>query len=243
MSITSNLKTLQNSFQKLSRTDVTLVAVTKKHTASDIHTLLKLGNIHIGENRLAEWQAKHTELRSLIANSLPDLASVDRDLHPVYHYLAPLQSGSARSLAKYFSYFHGVSSFSALAVLLKSCARQQKIEETQLKTCRLDQRSWPLHYFIQLRLTDEPSKHGMSIEEFRNLTDYPENTSLRFAGLMTMGPQDADPSQTQEVFHQLRELRDIYAPTKKLSIGTSQDWELALEQGSDFLRLGSILFR
>ena len=237
--IAQNLERLHKHLRDLGKEGTRIVAVTKKQKASSIQSLLSLGHVDIGENRLAEFRTKYEELESGYTSSL----------QPIFHYLAPVQSGNARHLVRYFSCFHGVSSLSGLNSLLQNAEKQYDAQNSNLNlsktgpALRLLKKEWPLKYFIQIRLTDEAQKSGMRAEEFCALDSYPESPYLQCAGLMTMGPQSKDPVETREVFEKLRELRDLHAPGKLLSMGMSSDWQIAVQEGSDILRLGQELFR
>ncbi len=100
-------------------------------------------------------------------------------------------------------------------------------------------------FFLQVNLTQEDSKHGFSESEIINLlpriSQY-ETEHLEFSGLMTMGPTNEDKDLTRTVFRRLFQIREEYCVGKKISMGMSGDFEIALEEGTDIIRVGSLLF-
>ncbi len=231
-----SLNQVHQHLHELGRSDVRIIAVTKTRPIQAIKNLLALGQRDIGENRFPELRNK---LASDISGDIYAGENLSSKCLPIYHYIGPLQTGNARQIPSLFSWIHGVSSIRSLNVLLESAMRQRQKEEKKAYS----QRTWPMHYFIQIRLTKETTKvGGMEVEEFLGLSHYPENDALRFAGLMTMGPQSQNPQQCREVFHRLRELRDSQAPSSFLSMGMSGDWKIAVEEGSNMIRIGRLLF-
>lgn len=103
--------------------------------------------------------------------------------------------------------------------------------------------------FIQLNVSGEETKYGLAPEE---LTDFAHKIRsldrIRIVGLMTMAPYESDPEDTRPVFRKLRELRDqlneeaiLSYPVTELSMGMSNDFEVAIEEGATWIRLGSVL--
>ncbi len=229
--VAQRLAQIHSRLKQFKSPKVRVIAVTKGRKASDLHLLIEQGHQEIGESRFGE-------LRDKIA--APELRALKPEEHPVYHHIGLLQKGNARQIASLFSFTHSVSDMDSLGKLMEAAKRCRDREERNPFPI---QRLWPMKYFIQLRLSGEDSKAGgMSTEEFLNLSSYPQNDSLLFAGLMTMGPENNDPHQTREVFQQLRELKDKQAPEGLLSMGMSRDWEIAVEEGADLIRVGRLLF-
>ena len=207
---------------KHNRSNACLIAVTKKHPASTIQQLLVSKQFHLGENRKDDFFAK-------VSNLSPEQKS-----KAIFHYLAPLQTRQIRHLIPHFHYLHSVSSHKHITKLMEAV---QNYKLTQ------NDPQYKLRYFIQIKLTNESTKQGgIGPQEIRSWQEFPENKSLEFMGFMTMGPQNKDEKETRKVFSTLRNLRDELIPHKFLSMGTSQDWKIAIEEGSDFLRVGQFLF-
>ena len=222
----SALEEIRQTLSRMGRPDVNIVAVSKTHAPESIDALAALGLRHFGENRFNEARDKFPEV------------AYSNDADPlIFHHIGPLQSGFARNLPGLFHRVHGASSLSAIEKLVRAAEKYAE-SNPDIKAPL-----WPMEYLIQIRLTSEESKlGGMSVAEFRGLDSLPENQAIRFRGFMTMGPENQDPVQTREVFHQLRELRDESFPEGELSMGMSGDWPIAVEEGATIIRLGSVLF-
>ena len=232
----NSLAKVTTRLQQLRRPQVLVVAVTKRRSPADFQALIDIGHKHLGENYLSEARNKVEQLF---------IHSKAKPNYPILHHIGPLQSGQARQIARWFTWVHGISSLSALKALAKAALHHQEREQQSSNIgSQTYTHPWPIRYLIQIRLTNEDSKAGgMAVEEFRHLDSYPENQALRFSGLMAMGPQSQDPIETQEVFCQLRELRDTHATGGLLSMGMSGDWEIAVKEGADIIRLGRLLFK
>ncbi len=228
-----NLERIKEKLSLLGHEKVQIIAVTKNYPVVHIENLLQAGHFHFGENRIPETKAKISDLNSNVNNRVMSVFPHP----PIFHYLAPLQSGNVRQVVQIYNYVHGVSSLSALKKL---------IEYTNLALIQKKNQTLPLKYFVQVRLTQEDTKlGGFTEEELKEILSFPETPVCIFAGLMTMGPQNfgfSDFSQTKKVFQKLRELRDKRFPGKLLNMGMSQDWEIAVDEGADMIRLGTLLF-
>jgi pyridoxal phosphate enzyme (YggS family) len=205
---------LKSEIQSSGR-NVVLIAVSKTKPLSLIEEAIRANHLTFGENKIKEGIEKFQTLKENYKISL--------------HHLGPVQSGTARKLFGIFDYTHGVSSTSTLDGLLKD---SEKIKKN-------------LRYFLQVNLTGEDSKNGFSEKDLDSLLgkiSHWESEFLRFEGLMTMGPTSEDPIQTRKVFAKLNQIRKEKIPTAKLSMGMSGDYPIALEEGSDYIRVGSLLF-
>ena len=214
MSISQNLLSLQEEIKSSGR-EVVLVAVSKTKPIELIKEAISVGQIVFGENKIKEGIEKFSDIK------------IHENL--TLHHLGPVQSGTAKKLFGNFDYTHGVSSISSLEFLLKEAVKQRKL----------------LKYFLQANLTEEDSKSGFSEQELLpilNKTNSFENEYLRFEGLMTMGPTSEDPTLTRSVFQKLNSIRKSLVPFAKLSMGMSGDYKIALEEETDYIRVGSLLF-
>ncbi len=200
-----------------------LVVVTKTHSKDLIQLLYDYGHRDFGENKYQEAKEKFP------------LVNIKKEDPFIGHHIGPLQTGNARNIPNFFEWVHGVGSLHALEKLAKSALK--KFQEKKIKT----------FYLIQLNLTKETSKlGGMYLEEFlekiqNNPDVFIQNDGLIWKGFMTMGPSDGNLDLTKKVFAQLRKIRDIYLPEGELSMGMSNDWKIALEEGSTILRIGSAI--
>ncbi|WP_199256811.1 YggS family pyridoxal phosphate-dependent enzyme [Alteribacillus sp. YIM 98480] len=222
MTVTNNLVQIQQTIKEAcSRSDrhtdkVTIIAVTKYVTLDKTKEAIEAGIHHIGENRLEgaleKWEAFHGQAE--------------------FHFIGSLQSKKAKHLVDKYDYIHSLDRLSLAKELQKRCPDDKKLQ------C-----------FVQVNTSGETSKSGLAPEEtldfIKKLEDYP---SLKVIGLMTMAPYEEDPEHTRPVFRRLRELRDEihelhleHAPCEELSMGMSNDFHIAIEEGATFIRLGSTL--
>lgn len=195
----------------------TLIAVSKFQTLEAVREAVNAGVIHFGENRIQEGLEKFEEWLS------------QKDLPLVLHHIGPVQSGTLRKLFLGYSYAHGVGSLQTVDELLKRAQKEQKT----------------IRYFLQVNLTNEESKHGFGEKELLEILTKREKLSNEFCtleGMMTMGPSDGEPNKTRDVFRELANIRKKYYPEGKLSMGMSGDYKIAIEEGSDFVRIGSAIF-
>lgn len=199
---------------------ITLIAVSKRHPYETLRSAYLSGIREFGENSIQEGLGKIESWTKEFSN-LTDA--------PTFHHIGPVQSGTCRKLFGKFAYTHGVGSISGLKELSKRSRKEKSL----------------LRFFLQANLTGEDSKHGfdsLAIRKLLSEIESYETGQLQFAGLMTMGPSDEDPILTRDVFRELRMLRDELCPGKKLSMGMSGDFRIALEEGSDCIRIGSAIF-
>ncbi|XDD49132.1 YggS family pyridoxal phosphate-dependent enzyme [Leptospira sp. WS92.C1] len=194
-----------------------LIAVSKFQPLEKIKEAVNAGVIHFGENRIQEGLEKFAEW---IANENSNL---------VLHHIGPVQSGTFRKLFLGYSHTHGVGGEGSVFELLSRAEKEQK----------------QIGYFLQANLTREDTKHGFEKKELISLLEKKEmlsNTFCKLEGLMVMGPSDGDPFKTRETFRELSKIRKEYLPEGKLSMGMSGDYRIAIEEGSDFVRIGSAIF-
>jgi pyridoxal phosphate enzyme (YggS family) len=190
------------------RSDVTLIAVTKKFPAEVTCQAYELGLRYFGENYVQEFEAK-----------LPALAGLtDAEFHLIGH----LQSNKAGSAAQLFQAIETVDS--------ERLAR------------RLDQTGRALEVMIEVKLSEEDAKAGAAPETLPGLVEAIRACpNLRLSGLMTMPPWSDNPEQTRPYFRRLAALARTCG-LAKLSMGMSNDFEAAIEEGATHIRVGTALF-
>ncbi|EMO61928.1 pyridoxal phosphate enzyme, YggS family [Leptospira borgpetersenii serovar Pomona str. 200901868] len=195
----------------------TLIAVSKFQSLEKVKEAVNAGILHFGENRIQEGIEKFSEwLRN-------------KDTSLILHHIGPVQRGTLRKLFLGYSYAHGVGAMGIVNELLNRAKKEQK----------------NIRYFLQANLTGEDTKHGVERKELIRILKQKENLSnayCKLEGLMVMGPSDGDPTKTKEVFRELSKVRKDYIPEAKLSMGMSGDYKIAIEEGSDFVRIGSAIF-
>lgn len=198
---------------QLRQKDVTLVAVSKTRTAEDIKVLYDLGHRDFGENYVQELLTKQTILPEDIR----------------WHFIGHLQSNKVKQLAGFVYLIHGVDSIKLLQEINK---QGQKINRK-------------IGCLLQVHIAQEETKFGFDAAELRELAN--QLSSFPFAevkGLMGMATNTDDAIQIRHEFSRLKELADLI-PTKQapiISMGMSNDYTLAVEEGSTMVRIGSLLF-
>ncbi|MEK7874050.1 MAG: YggS family pyridoxal phosphate-dependent enzyme [Chloroflexota bacterium] len=198
--------------------DVTLVAVTKTIAPPDIERAFRLGVRHFGENRVQEAEGKIAALAHLRP-------------HITWHMVGHLQSNKARMAVLLFDMVQSVDSFS-LAQELSRRAAKPRGHGTR-----------PLPILLEVNVAGEASKSGFSpdavAEAVQSVARLP---NLELRGLMTVAPLAADPETVRPAFRRLRELRDALG-LRELSMGMTDDFEVAIEEGATMVRIGRALFR
>ena len=202
--------------------EITLIGISKTVPADRIGEAISAGLVDLGENRVQEAATKIPELARMLG------PAADR---VTWHLVGNLQSNKARRAVELFSVIHSVDSF-ALADRLSRSA-------TDLgRTTRV---------LIQVDLAGEPTKHGIVPEGLAGLAAQVRALpGLTLCGLMTLPPLFEDPEDSRPDFQRLRAIRDeliaggINLP--HLSMGMSNDFEVAIEEGATMVRVGRALF-
>ena len=199
--------------------EIALMAVCKTKPAEAIREAYAAGQRLFGENRVQEFASK--------APHLGDLTSAN------FHMIGHLQSNKAKAAAELFSAVDSVDSFK-LADRLNASA--QALGKT-------------VDVLIEINVGGEEAKTGLppQSQEIRAILDHAKGwTNLRVKGLMTVPPFTDDPEGARPYFRQLRELRDSLGhlgyTLDQLSMGMSHDFEVAIEEGSTCVRVGTAIF-
>jgi PLP dependent protein len=228
MSISLNIAEVQqrtvNASRRVGRQpqEVVLMAVSKTHPAERIREAYGGGIRVFGENRVQEFAGK--------ASSLLDLADAQ------WHMIGHLQSNKAAKAAELFGAVDSIDS-------LKLAERLNAAAETQNKK---------IPVLIEMNVGGEAAKSGVPPDS-RDLEDLllaaPRFGALEFRGLMTVPPFSEDAEGARPYFRRLREIRDTIARRKLaaismdvLSMGMSHDFEVAVEEGSTCVRVGTAIF-
>lgn len=199
------------------RDDVQVIAVTKYVSLETTRAVIEHGLRHIGENR---WQ-----------DAAPKIAELGGQA--TWHFIGHLQTNKAKDVLGKFHYIHSLDRLSLAKEL------QKQAEKMDLRVPCL----------IQMNISGEQTKYGLAPDEClafaREVASYDR---LRIIGLMTMAPYETDPERTRPVFRGLREWRDrlnelavFPEPLTHLSMGMSNDFEIAIQEGATWIRLGSVL--
>ena len=215
--IANNLKTVRNTLPQ----GVKLIAVSKKKGKKDILTAYEQGQLDFGENYVQELTEKH--------ESLP------KDIQ--WHFLGHLQSNKVKYIAPFVHLIHGVDSFKLLKEINK-----------QAKKCK---RTIPV--LLQVFIAKEESKFGFSEQEISEILehkDFAELKNISVRGFMGMATNSKDRDLIKKEF---TELKDLYHKLRnhpsfashnvsELSMGMTQDFEIAIDCGSTMVRIGSAIF-
>ncbi len=228
MTIASNLSAIHDRIARAAQRagrnagDVALMAVSKTQPAAKIIEAYKAGQHLFGENRVQEFSEKAAALASM------------GDAH--FHMIGHLQSNKAPKAAELF---HAVDSLDSAKLAERLNAAAEKLGKT-------------LEVLIEINVGGEEAKSGLApnspqLEEI--FAGAPTWTHLHIRGLMTVPPFTEDPEEARAYFRQLRELRDHLAARNLpglrlgvLSMGMSHDFEVAIEEGSTCVRIGTAIF-
>lgn len=193
---------------------ITVVAVTKAHGPEAVRAAFRAGLADVGENRVQEALVKMQEV----------------DVPVRWHLIGHLQRNKVKHLDK-FTLLHSLDS-SRLADAVSDVARQ---------------RGRAVDVLLQVNVSGEGTKGGFSPSELELEADrLGGSTALVLRGVMTMAPLDASEDELRRVFSGAREARDVLAraghPATEMSMGMSNDYEIAVEEGATMVRLGTTLF-
>ena len=195
---------------------VEIVAVTKTHGPETVAEAWASGLSVIGENKVQEAAWK----RSLSVSG------------PEWHLIGHLQTNKVRQALETFDFFHSVDS-------LRLIEKMRRTAEETGRTPRI---------LLEVNVSGEKSKSGMSVEEVPAAVEAVlESGAFWLEGFMTMAPFSENPEDSRPHFRRLRELRDemeerFSVKLPRLSMGMSGDYEVAVEEGATYLRLGTVLF-
>ena len=223
MSISENLAHLHEQITEACRrssraeSDVALMAVSKVHPVEAILEAYAAGQRLFGENRVQEFQEKSPHVK--------DLTEAE------FHLIGPLQSNKTTKAAELFDAIDAVDSL--------------KIAQRLNTTATALGKKLPV--LIEVKLSHEESKHGLSPEELPSLLAAMEELeSIAAVGLMTVPPWSEEAEPARPYFRELRRLRDEsvarFPRVTQLSMGMSNDFTVAIEEGSTCVRVGTAIF-
>jgi hypothetical protein len=198
---------------------ITLIAVSKTHSADAIRAAFELGIRHFGENRVQEWEGKRSALH---------------DLQAEWHLVGHLQSNKAAKAARFF---HSVDSADDFALARRLDRTRSELGEPR-----------KLRVLIEVRIAPEETKSGITREGLVPLAEHISALKgLDLQGLMCVPPFLDDPEKVRPYFSELRELKEnlelrLGKKLPALSMGMSHDFEVAIEEGATEVRIGTGLF-
>ena len=195
--------------------EVTLIAVTKTWPAETVLEAINAGVTNLGENRVQEAVAKATAVEIATRNS--QLAT------PSWHLIGHLQTNKVRDALGVFGNIHSVDSEKLLAAISKSATT-------------------PVNIFLEVNVAGEESKFGLSPNQVAGMVELARSLpGIQLTGLMTVAPRASNPEDVRPVFRQLAGLAREHA-LPHLSMGMTEDFEIAIEEGATHVRVGRAIF-
>ncbi len=214
--ISKNLQQIKSTLPK----NVTLVAVSKTKPIEDLQEAYNAGQRIFGENKVQEMVEKH--------DALP------KDIK--WHMIGHLQSNKVKYMAHFVDLIHGVDKFSTLKEINKQAKKHNRI----------------INCLLQARIAEEETKFGldlMHISEIHQSIDLSELKNIKIVGLMGMASFTDNLDQIKQEFSLLKSFFDNTENDTKdnfelkiLSMGMSGDYKIAIENGSNMIRVGSSIF-
>jgi len=200
---------------------VQLIAVSKTKPASDIRTLYNEGQRAFGENKAQEMKAKHEEL--------------PKDIQ--WHFIGHLQTNKIKYIAPYVTLIHSIDSLELL----------QEVNKYALKNDRV------INCLLQFHVAEEETKFGFTLDECEQMLDsdtFCQLKNVNICGVMGMATNTDDMEQVKGEFHHLHQIFETLKSKyftdnqyfKELSMGMTDDYPIAIGEGSTMIRVGSAIF-
>ncbi|MBF0695512.1 MAG: YggS family pyridoxal phosphate-dependent enzyme [Flavobacterium sp.] len=212
MSVSENIQRIKSQLPS----DVTLVAVSKTQPISSILQAYDAGQRIFGENKIQEMADKHSQLPQNIQ----------------WHMIGHVQTNKVKIMAPFVSLIHGVDSFKLLVEINKQAAKNNRV----------------IDCLLQIHIATEDTKFGLDegeLDQILNSDELPELTNITIKGLMGMATFTDDESVIKREFSSLKTLFDNYSADfnfSTLSMGMSGDYKIAIDSGSNMVRIGSSIF-
>jgi pyridoxal phosphate enzyme (YggS family) len=214
-----NFESYKNIVEELKAKNVTLVAVSKTKPAEEILELYNSGQRDFGENYVQELIDKYEQLH--------------KDIR--WHFIGHLQSNKVKYIAPFVFLIHGVDSKKLLTEINKQAEKCNRV----------------IDCLLQIHIAKEETKFGLDENELHELlaANYSNYQNIRVCGLMGMASFTDDMEKVRNEFRFLKSLFDKYSTLPMvngqwsvLSMGMSADYKIAIEEGSNMVRIGSLLF-
>ena len=192
--------------------NVNILAVSKGFKSQEIKTIQNLGQNDFGESKFQEAYEKQLTLKN------------NKEIN--WHFIGRIQTNKIRKIVQNFKYIHSVDSFEKLQ-RISSISHEEKKNP---------------FIMLQVKLSDDPSKGGFRPERLiSKWREIQELKNITLKGLMTINPRGLSSKENSELFKKCRSLADsLQLPD--CSMGMSGDWKEAVEAGSTWIRLGSLIF-
>ncbi len=204
----------ENIKNLINQNKIIVLGASKTKSKEEIYKVYLDGIKVFGENYIQELKEKYEE-----------------NLPYEFHYIGKLQTNKIKDIVPRVTLIHSVSRLKELKEINKECEKINK----------------KISILIELHLTNEDSKNGINLLDLDTLIKETQNYPfITLKGFMCMGPNDIDLCKTEEVFSQAHDIfikyKKTYPSIDTLSMGMSNDYELAIKHGSTLIRLGTILF-
>lgn len=197
--------------------NVKLVAISKTKSTEEIMMAYETGQRVFGENKIQEMSDKYEDL--------------PKDIK--WHMVGHVQSNKIKYMAPYVDLIHGIDSLKSIKILNKEGAKNNRI----------------LNCLLQLKISKEESKFGLGEKQFKEIIysdEYKEMKNIKIKGLMAMASNTREKSIIRSEFVHAKKIFDEINNRDKsfeiLSMGMSNDYKIAIECGSNMIRLGSLIF-
>lgn len=192
-----------------------LLVVTKKRPVQDIRDVIAAGAKDIGENTLQEIEEKYD----------PDLFGELEKNGVRLHFIGHLQSNKIKKIVQACDVIHSIDSLEKAEKVNQAAGEFKKL----------------MPVYIELNLTGEEQKHGIPVADLQNMFQSIQRLpNLKLIGFMCMG-KHGDPEETRRVFRRCKEL-SVQFRLPETSMGMSEDYQIAVEEGSTMVRLGRVVF-
>ena len=201
--------------------DVTLIAVSKTKPVSDLQEAYDAGQRIFGENKALEMRDKH--------QALPD------DIQ--WHFIGHLQTNKIKYIAPFVTLIHAIDSLSLLEAVNKEAAKNNRV----------------INCLLQFHIAQEETKFGLDMEEARAMLEsesYKNLNNINICGVMGMATFTDDAAQVRDEFKSLKNIFETLKENyfkgnesfKEISMGMSDDYPIAIEEGATMVRVGSKIF-
>jgi len=210
--VSVNLKQYFNVIKETQKSQCKLLVVSKMRSAEDIALLLENNHKYFGENRVQEAFKKYAGLRK----------KYDFELH----LIGPLQSNKTDIALSLFDCIQSIDRYKIVDSIINFKNKTNKPIQTK-------------RFFLQINIGNEKQKSGVAPSEAVNFFQYCTDKKLNIEGLMCIPPNNENPNK---YFQQMNEIKNMINESLQLSMGMSDDYKLAIQQGSNMIRVGSLLF-
>jgi len=196
--------------------DILLIAVSKRKSLDHIKSVIKIGVTNFGENYSQELQENSEELAHE---------------NIFWHFIGPIQSNKIKIIAKHAHWVHSLDRESVVVKLNDQCGVLNKT----------------INGLIQINISNESSKSGIAPAEMENFAKLVEDSkSINLKGIMVLPKLTDDIEETKSMMRLSKDLHDklvkLYPHASYLSMGTTSDFQMAIECGSNMLRIGELIF-